>query len=580
MRYTISYKTGLLAVCILMLAAACSKNGEKFLDQKQSGTLNEQVVFADSTLTMNYLNGLYASLGAYEKQTTLVNYGSLADACDEGELTWTGTTNYTAGHNQAAITPTYAWVTNSWKAWFTSIRNASIYLQDVGRSPLSPDLKIRTKAEARALRAWYYFQLLRYFGGVPLNADTVYNAESTISKGRNTFEECVNYISTQLDTAATDLPVTSLAQDYGRITRGAALAIKARLLLYAASPWMNGGYDGADGFTATEEQKKLVGYTTYDANRWKLAADAAKAVMNMGIYSLYEDNATAPGYGFYKMFLLRQSAEPIFQLMTSTAADRRLCENYWLAPSRSGAAGSFPSQQLADAFPMSNGKNITESASGYDPNNPYVNRDPRFYYTIMYNGCLFLDKASNTQKPVYTYFMAATDGMGTTGYTTRTGYYCRKMCTNDTYGNTDRCIPVIRYAEILLNFAEAQNEYEGPTTEVYQAVESIRRRAGLSPYQLPVGLSKDEMRTCIHNERQVELAYENMRFFDIRRWKIAHKPDIVVLKGLKWVKNGNSFTRNDIISEARVFLHPAMYYFPIPQTELGLQVKMIQNPGW
>ncbi len=583
MRNQFSFIIVILLMSMLTMSTACTKSGEKFLDQKQTGTLNEQLVFADSTLTMNYLNGLYAALSAYEKQTTLVNYGSLADACDEGEQVWTGTSNYPAAHNQGAITPTYAWIVNAWKTWFTDIRNANIFLRDVNKSPLSAPLKTRASAEARTLRAWYYFQLIRYYGGVPLMGDTVYTAESAISKGRNSFEECINYINAELDAAAKDLPLTSLPQDYGRITKGTALSIKARVLLYAASPWMNGGYDGADGFVATDEQKKLLGYPSYDAARWKLAADAAKAVMDLGVYSLYEDNSTAPGYGFYKMFLMRQNNEAIFQLMVNanTASDNaRLLEVYWLPPSRSGQGGSFPSQQLADAFPMKNGKYITDPASGYDPKNPYVNRDPRFYYTLIYNTSLFLDKASNTQKPVYTYFMAPSDGFGTTGYTTRTGYYCRKMCTNDTYGNTERCIPIIRYAEILLNFAEAQNEYAGPGADVYNAVEAVRRRAGLSPYQLPGGLSKEQMRDYIWRERQTELAYENTRFFDIRRWKIAHKPDIVVLKGIKWVTNGSSYTRNDVIAENRVFLHPAMYYFPIPQTEIGLQVKMVQNPGW
>jgi hypothetical protein len=252
----------------------------------------------------------------------------------------------------------------------------------------------------------------------------------------------------------------------------------------------------------------------------------------------------------------------------------------WLPPTRGGQGASFPAQQLVDAFPMKDGKLITDVTSGYAPANPYINRDPRFYYSILYNGANFRGSSTVTQSAVYTYFGAASDGMGVSTYTTRTGYYCRKMLNNESTGTTQRCMAEIRYAEVLLSFAEATNEFSGPTQEVYDAIEAIRRRAGLVPYALPAGLTKEAMRTYIRNERRVELAYENQRYFDTRRWKIAHDPEVVILRGVKWTKDGSTYKREDLVADARTFRHPAMYFFPVPQDEISRQPTFVQNPGY
>lgn len=575
-KYSI-YSISAALILLMVGMTACSKKGADFLDKTESGTINEQITFADSIRTMEFLNGLYQNLQANYKQTFLTNYGSMADCTDEGELMWTGSSNYPIPVNQGNLSATYSWVANAWSSWFSRVRNSNIYLKNVKKSPLSAAMQQRTTGEARFLRAWYYHQLVRFYGGVPLLGDTLFTPDDMISLPRNTLEECINYIVSELDAAAALLPAEMPGLDYGRITKGAALALKARTLLYAASPLFNGGYDGQNGFEAAADKKVLVSYPSYDANRWKVAADAFKAVIDLGKYSLYEDNTTAAGYGFYKQFHLRVNSEAIFQMMDPP--NTRL-EGMWLPPTRGGQGASYPGQQLVDAFPMKDGKAITDPTSGYSPSNPYVNRDPRFYYTILYNGAMFRGTSTVTQSPVYTYFGAATDGMGVSTYTTRTGYYCRKMLNNEGTGNTQRCIPEIRYAEVLLSYAEALNEFSGPSQEVYDAVNAIRRRAGLSPYELPAGLTKEEMRQAIRNERRVELAYENQRYFDTRRWKIAHDPEIVILRGIKWTKEGSTYKREDIVADPRVFNHPAMYFFPIPSAEMGRQPKFVQNPGY
>ncbi|MCS3796389.1 RagB/SusD family nutrient uptake outer membrane protein [Niastella sp. OAS944] len=565
------------AFMIMVLMQSCSKKGVDLLDKTESGTLNEQIVFSDSIRTMEYLTGIYQAIQNYYKQTNLANYGSMADCTDEGEVMWTGDANYPVPINKGTLNASYAWVVNAWNHWYSRIRYANIFLKNISVTPLSPAMQQRTAAEARFMRAWYYHQLVRFYGGVALVGDTTYTPNDKISVPRNSFEECVNYIVAELDAAAAVLPVEFTGADYGRVTKGAALALKARMLLYAASPLYNGGYDGANGFNASDVQKKYIGYANYDANRWKVAIDAYKAVIDLNKYSLYEDNTTALGYGFYKMFHLRVNSEAIFQMMD--APNTRL-ESYWMPPTRSGQGASYPSQQLVDAFPMKDGKLITDPASGYDPANPYVNRDPRFYYSIIYNGAMFRQSSTVTQAPIYTYFNATTDGMGASQYTTRTGYYCRKMLNNESTGNTQRSMSEIRYAEVLLSYAEALNEYSGPSADVYNAVEAIRRRAGLIPYQLPAGLTKEAMRTYIRTERQIELAYENQRYFDTRRWKIAHTPEVVTLRGIKWTKDGSTYKREDIIADARAFNHPAMYLWPIPQAEISRQTEFVQNPGY
>ncbi|MFT3823251.1 MAG: RagB/SusD family nutrient uptake outer membrane protein [Chitinophagaceae bacterium] len=577
MKYT-KYIIACAFIIAVLCMEACSKKGGDLLDRTESGTINEQVTFSDSIRTMEFLTGLYQGVQNYYKQTVLTNYGSMADCTDEGEIEWTGTSNYPVPLNLGTLNSSYSWVSGAWSHWFSRIRNANIYLKNIATTPLSAPMKERTKAEARFMRAWYYHQLFRFFGGVPLVGDTVYTADDIISRSRNTVAETIDYIVKELDGAAEGLPTEFTGADYGRATRGAALALKARTLLYAASPLFNGGYDGQNGFTAsTEAQKLLVCYPSYDANRWKTATDAFKAVIDLNKYSLYEDNTTALGYGFYKVFHLRVSSEAIFQMMD--APNTRL-EGMWLPPTRSGAGASYPSQQLVDAFPMKDGKAITDATSGYNPADPYINRDPRFYYSIIYNGAMFRQTSTVTQAPIYTYFLAPTDGMGVSSYTTRSGYYCRKMLNNESTGNTQRCIPEIRYAEVLLSYAEALNEVSGPSAEVYSAVEAIRKRAGLVPYTLPTGLTKDAMRKYIWNERRIELAYENHRYFDTRRWKIANDPEVVIFRGIKWTKNGTTYKREDIVADARSFNHPAMYFFPIPQTEIGRQKLFIQNPGY
>ncbi len=552
----------------LLIITSCKKGD--FLDQTVTNTLNEESVFTDSARTMDALVGIYADIGNWAAHNRFSTSG-LAAASDEAEASL-------QGGSQEFI----KWATGSisainsnndvWPVCYSNIRRVNVFLKNISRSPLSAPLQIRVSAEARFLRAWYYFQLVKHFGGVILVGDNIYNPDNAIPGKRNTYDECVNYITSECDAMANVLPLDHLSQDYGRITKGACLALKARMLLYAASPLFNGG-----GIAIESELKAVTGYPAADNQRWLKAAQASEAVQNLNAYQLFEDNTTAPGYGFYRVFTLRKNSEYILARMQPLNKD---LETFYDPTSRSGSANAFPYQELVDDFGMRNGKPITDPTSGYNATNPYVNRDPRLAYSVVFNGGLRLDRNTGTRTPVYTYTGSPDGG-------TKTGYYVLKMLDATSinasgFPSTQRCFPLMRYAEVLLNRAEALNEFQGPTQVVYDLVSLIRKRAGLVPFALPAGLTQDQMRQRIRNERRIELAYEEHRFWDVRRWKIADQTDNRIMNGVQVTRNPNGSFTYLVVPVRQHTFRPGMYLFPIPQSEINKSAdgSLLQNPGW
>jgi hypothetical protein len=345
---------------------------------------------------------------------------------------------------------------------------------------------------------------------------------------------------------------------------------------------------------SSADVKALVGYPTYDKTRWQLAENAAAAVIGLGTYNLYTDSANIGGYGevgaFQELFTQRVNSEYIFQYMQP--GNNTYLEGLFQPPSRTGANGAYPYQGMVDAFPMKNGLPITDPNSGYDPTNPYANRDPRLKYSITYDQSLMGNRTPNGQiagySPVNIYLNNSngilSGGTDAVYQGTSTGYYNNKMLDPNAisegfFNTSQRCLPLIRYAEILLDYAEAANEYEGPTSLVYQAVEAVRQRAGLSPYQLPTGLSTDQMRTYIQNERRIELAYEGHRFFDVRRWVIADQAENITGQGME-VDRTNFVPTYKIFDVRSHVFNTKMYLWPFPQTEIGKGAGLIQNPGY
>jgi hypothetical protein len=568
----------IIIIAIMGSLASCKKSSD-FLDTQSTSALTEQIVFSDSARTMQFLNTPYNDIGFSFSKTRWDNHGNLDPATDEAEYMYSGATQKAVVLYSGIESPVNFPFSDIWTTPYASIRRVNLFLSKLPITPLSVSLQKRVALEARFLRAWYYFHLVRAFGGIPLIGNKVYGNDDIINLPRNTFKECIDYMVSELDTITPLIPAPSeyAEQDYGRATRGACLALKSRILLYAASPLFNGGSTTTDPALA-----KIVSYPTYDASLWQKAADAALAVINTGYYSLYKDNTTAPGYGFYQVFLKRVNPEYIFAKERPTNKD---FENFWNPSSRGGANYNWPTQNIVDAFPMKNGKAITDPTSGYNPANPYLNRDPRFGYTITYNGSLYYLGTTSSQQPVWTYVNASQDGFG---IKTTTGYYTRKMCDANTSaasgGNTERGWPLMRYAEVLLNYAEAINETGHPEL-AYPQLFDLRSRAGIDAgtdgyYGLKQGMTVDEMRTIVQNERRIELAFEEHRFWDVRRWKIAMTVNNGYNKCMKITPITGGYTYQIVNSVRMHNFRPEMYLFPMIQTEISKMPAMVQNPGW
>ena len=520
------------------------------------------------------------------------------DVCDESDGRYTGGTLLHIRFAQGTLNPSDAIIGNdafNYNTAYRSIRRANLYMSKVDEAPLSAELKKRTKAETRFLRAWYYAMLTKAYGGVQLMGDKVLELEDPIDVPRSTYKECVEYIVSECEKAAIDLPASYTGLDYGRVTKGACLALKARVLLYAASPLFNGGSIATDA-----KLKELTCYPTADPQLWNKAAQAFLDVINLNQYQLETDNSK-PGLGFYKVFLKRVNNEYIFAGML--AANKTL-EGGFYPQNISGAAPThFPLQNAVDKFGTADGLSITDPASGYTDNNPYVNRDPRFYYSIVYNGSKLFTTTGNTQAQVFTYVNnpAPNNNPQTANYTivdntisnnnTKTGYYPRKMCDTTTAANgganTERCWPLIRYAEIILGYAEALNEM-GQTEAAVDQIKLIRTRAGIKPgannrYGIAVGINQTDMRMLIQNERAIELMFEEHRFWDVRRWKIAPHTETAEIQGMKITKNGSNYTYERFKAVRQHYWPPnhSYYLMPFNQGELAkLPGVLIQNPGW
>ncbi|MDD4992847.1 MAG: RagB/SusD family nutrient uptake outer membrane protein [Paludibacter sp.] len=586
---SISYFLSLFFVFALCISC----EDKSFLDETVTTDLNADVVFADSTYTVGFLSGIYTDVGfdtdpgRFSSGYSL--FGGIQGACDEVEYKVSATITPDVLFATGTVNPVVI-SADAWEVPYRNIRRVNIFLKNVDHSPLSLGKRTTYKAEARFLRAWYYFILLKHYGGVPLIGDTVYQSPDDIKPVRNTFEECVNYITTECDMASHDLVVKPSGRSYGRVGAGASKALKARVLLYAASPLYNGSNYAPDNY-----QKELLGYPVYNKERWKLAMEAAKDLIQMGNYSLYvkttDDNGSAqPGLGYYRVFVAADWASDgstrgtifEFQGKKSLRVQQLFCP-----PSRgSSSPGGFPYQDLVDAYPMIDGSkfdwdNPTEAAA------PYANRDPRLYNSVVLDQTP-MQNGSASNVPVNTFLNQDgtpydQDGVHTG---TPTGYYIRKMIHRLTASNwvaaPTQARPLMRYAEVLLNYAEAANEYEGPSQQIYDALTSVRDCGGIQPgadslYGLKPNMTQVEMREAIRLERRVEFAFEGFRFWDVRRWMIADDTENKMLTGLEVRKVGSQKTYTRFNVRQHVF-RKAMYFWPIPNSEVAKSPTLVQNP--
>ena len=597
-------------VASLTLASSCKKG---FLDQVPDDRLTLDQTFTSRLTAEKFLANVYSLIPdefGQRNPNTGRNAGVWTGSSDEAEWVW--------GFNQCNNINIGSWDANSgfvndyWNNYYRGIRSTSFFMANTDRvnQDITPQLITQYKNEARALRAMYYFYLIRTYGPVVLIGDNVIEpdaAAESLNLPRNSFDECVNYIASELDAAAENLPTTPSNNDnYGRITKGMALSYKLQALLLAASPLYNGNTDLAT--LKNKDGKQLVSQT-FDASKWKRAADAYKAYIQQFVpstYSLYRknnpDGSFSPYLSCRDIFIERFNNEIIMSRIESSIGSRQ----YEMTPYHNGSnsqvrgsAGLGATQNQVDAFFTSNGRSIDDPASGYvtsgftnyrapgspiatDTYNQWVNREPRFYVNITYHNSVWLN--TNFGNVITQFNNNGNSGKATGGndYTV-TGYAVRKAQGLGNWNESNRPVILYRVGNLFLDYVEALNEATPGDADILVYLNQIRNRAGIPEYgagagQIPVPATQALMREAIRKERRSELAFENVRYFDTRRWKIAETTDNGPIYGLSITQNLPAFL-TVIPFETRTFAK-RHYLFPIPAKDVNSDNLMVQNPGW
>ena len=551
-----------ILICCYILCVIMTSCKKDVLDKTPLDSYTDQSVWKDLSLAEAFTNNLYNVLPNAEHNwdNTTNRTWALSSACDEA---FNKFDDYNASvMNSGSLTPDNLGVFDIWGSTYSIIQNCNIFLSKIDNVPGDAARRDRLKGEVTYLRAYAYFKLIRDYGGVPLITKP-FDLNSNFEMSRNTYEDCSSFISDELDKAASLLPLQQSSANLGRATKAAALALKSTLLLYAASPQWN---------------------TSNDMVKWKKASDAAKAVIDLNTFKLFSGN--------YADLFTTLNSELIMVRLTNKQYMWSAFQGVEMFLSPSGFHGwaSFaPSQNLVDAYGTADGKDITDPTSGYDPQHPYVNRDPRFYQDIVYDGRPYGQPAfcqdrygvgSTNAAEFYEGGLDSPQGWDKWNNSV-TRYTFRKYC-DTTYNfneetQTNKFWIVSRLSEIYLNYAEAQYRL-GNNGVAIQYLDLIRQRAGIKN-PLPNALSGTALENKIRNERQVELSLEGHRYYDVRRWKIADVTENKPLMGVIITKKANgSKTYNYSQVQTRVF-KPQHYLLPIPKSEIN-RTKLTQNPGY
>lgn len=539
-------------VMAILSMVACKDNFEEDVIH-QGGEVLEEQFLVNPDFVKTYLDNIYNHLpNRYDLD---FDGAMLASATDEAVNSNLNSPVNTLTNGTWSPVRTFD---EGYEDFYNGIRKANLFLSFIDRATVTPinnsidrDSTIKImKGQAFFFRAYFHFELFKRYGEIVL-ATRVFDRDEDLNLPKNSLEEVIDQIALDCDSAIVRLPKWNheLLGEEGRVTRVAAMALKSRLFLYAASPLHN---------------------PAGDVEKWQRAADAAKLVIDTGFPKLHDNYADIFNYS---------TAAYNSEVILATKADNVNSIEINNAPvSYEGAKGrTNPTQELVDAFETEKGMFITEDPD-YDPQNPYVDRDPRFAMTIHYNGAMF------KELPVETY-VGGKDGLNRNNNATKTGYYMRKFLSENARWNSNADASVrrpwvlIRYAEILLNYAEALNEAQGPVEDVYEYVNKVRERVGMP--ELPLHLDKDAMRERIHHERRIELVFEGHRFFDVRRWKkgeeIFNKP----VSGMRIIADETgtpvSYERFQVQNRAFEEKH---YFYPFPQLQINLHPALKQNKDW
>lgn len=658
----------LLSTTFGILFISCSDYLNMEKDIKDRMTIEE--VFSTKDYTEQWLANAYAYLGGSNVDMGYVS-GSFSFSDDIYHPYYNSFTEQTYLEEQ--------WQ-DSWSNCYLGIRQATIFIQNVDQClQLAEEVRADYKAQARFIRAFYYWKLLQKYGPVPLvqeGQDYTKDYEELYIP-RNTYDECVEFISSEMKEAALFLPAQRDWFSIARPTRGAALSVRAKVLLYAASPLMNGNQDAYAAELVDNTGKRLLA-AEYSEEKWAIAAAAAKDVMNLGIYDLYTANrrvAASNGYpitippfkdgnfseknwpdgyadidpfeSYRSVFNGELTAAQNPELIFTRGQNQNSIRSMVLEQLPTFAKGNnriSMTQKQCDAYYMFNGKDCpgkdSEIGRGdgslrlegfvtaadvkaglYKPliegvSLQYANREPRFYASVAYNGAVWsLQNATlSTDRGPYAcwYYHAGAErysGWDSGGLCTGIGMmkFVRPTDTNDNQEGigdnshiSEKADMTIRYAEILLIYAEALNElknsyeissWDGSKTytigrveeELKKGIQPIRIRAGIPDYDDTIYSSPEKFRKKLKRERQIELMGEGHRYFDLRRWKDASAEESLPIYGCNTKMTENEavqFHRPVIIGEIQTRFTERTYFWPISINELYRNRKLTQNPGW
>lgn len=592
-----------IALIGLILISTFSCDQEDFLETTNKSNLTDATMWASEGNADIFLNDCYQELVTKSNQPD--NLDNFTDDNDAGfyytSFNWkkgicvASTNSYSVWGSQSGP----AWDAN-WPGTYTKIRKINTFIQMVNKNAanFSAEWIAKRIDEAKFLRAYFYSELFMRVGGlsiitVPQDRTTMTEAELYVP--RSTFEETFNFIIGELDAVITN---GNLAVKYsagsagaGRATRGAALALKGWLQLFAASPAYN---SSSPAVPASADN--LQAFATPNAARWATAAATNKQFI---------DTYGHKGTGTYKLFpkmaeFWRESneynSEVIWDRQHVATTMANSFDTYggpvWIHSTYYTWGNYCPTQELVDQYQMANGKNITDPTSGYDPQKPYVGREARFYDFIVYDGATYKQDWMATADIIYTRIDKVNPSKNQIDYGSddvgNTAYYFKKRLDNKSPRGGSLCgmnHVYYRYAEVLLNYAEAQNEAVGPDASVYEAINAVRTRPGTDLPVLTPGLTQVQMRDAIRHERRIELVYEHKRLYDLWRWKIAEVNMNADLHGMTitnsvpannsgvWVYTPTSLNHPHVFTQK-------MYFNPIPQAAIDQNPKLKQNWGY
>ncbi|MCC8172627.1 MAG: RagB/SusD family nutrient uptake outer membrane protein [Parabacteroides sp.] len=508
--------------CLLTLAFAgvVTNCNNGFLDEAPTDQLSDVSYWRIESDAVKYTNALYR----YTPEPG--NFVIMTD-CYTDNAVPVHVNNDQGIISSGSATSSTSHFSQLWEKEYQGIRRCNIFFENIGKVEMDESSRKVLIGEVHFLRAFFYSVLVKQYGRVPILEKPLELNEAV--PARNTAEEVYTFILKDLQAAEENL--NSTASNIGRPTRETAVSLKALISLH---------------------------FLKYD-----MAEEAARQVIRSGAYDLYTDYEKLflpEGENCKEVIFDRQYVENAYDFEVGSWIDQ------YFAPNMSGGWEALsPTRNLIDEYEDINGKKITDPASIYDKNAPFANRDPRLKFSILHDGDVFGGKT-------YTSNLASGDA-------TRTGYTMRKYINPDVVNDGDTPgwtnFIYIRYAEILLAYAEARNETSGPDENVYKAVNYVRQRPSVDMPALPDGLTQEQMREAIRHEKRVEFAFEGIHLYDLRRWKTAETAVTQPVYG----KNDDD--GKPIFIEQRKFNPNRDYLWAIPLTEIDLSKgTLTQNPGY